>query len=66
MPSRYFRLEISNLGVEEWEGRAPDSTTAFPPHVLNQILAFLPASDRVTGFLNLLRLCGRTRKTNLR
>ena len=61
-PSRYFRLEIRHFGVEAWEGKGNLACVALPPHVLNKILDYVP--DRLTGLINLLRLCGWTGTTN--
>ena len=61
-PSRYFQLEIRHFKVEVWEGKGNLARVALPPHVLHKILDSVP--DRLTGLLNLLRLCGWTGTTN--
>ena len=65
-PSRYFCLSIANMDSLVWGDPGPLISTAFPPHILTQILSYIPPEDRIRSLLNLIRLCGQTRRVNIR
>ena len=65
-PSRYFCLSIANMDSVVWGDPGPLISTAFPPHILTQILSYIAPEDRIRSLLNLIRLCGRTRRVNIR
>ena len=49
-----------------WGDPGPLIQTAFPPHILTQILSYIAPEDRIRSLLNLIRLCGQTRRVNIR
>ena len=64
--SRYFRLTIANMDSGVWGDPGPLIQTAFPPHILTLILSYIAPEERVRSLLNLIRLCGQTKRVNIR
>ena len=64
-PCRYFRLALEGLGQDRWDISPPKYRTSFPPHILRQILSYLPMEDRFIANVNLLRALGRAKVMEL-
>ena len=64
-PCRYFCLSLEGLGQDRWDISPPKYRTSFPPHILRQILSYLPMEDRFIANVNLLRALGRAKVMEL-
>ena len=62
----FLFFSLGNMYSGVWGDPGPLIQTAFPPHILTLILSYIAPEERVRSLLNLIRLCGQTKRVNIR